>query len=165
MLKKRLFFLSQLLWQVLFFLTNTIWKDISKIPIWASRNDILDETRWLWLMDAPKSAIGNSYLVANVVYSLAIVEFIACLINIAIHLKKNWPQMTNIWKVIQFAMILCGILFSMIFELVQYCRFINMTAYYLLRYSIVTPEIFSVVVIILSISYKMSKGFGHKCQL
>lgn len=84
MLKKRLFFLSQLLWQVLFFLTNTIWKDISKIPIWASRNDILDETRWLWLMDAPKSAIGNSYLVANVVYSLAIVEFIACLVNIAI---------------------------------------------------------------------------------
>ena len=58
MLKKRLFFLSQLLWQVLFFLTNTIWKDISKIPIWASRNDILDETRWLWLMDSYNGAIA-----------------------------------------------------------------------------------------------------------
>lgn len=55
MMKKRLFYLSQLLWQVLFFLTNTVWKDIPKIPIWASQNDILDKMRWLWLMDAPSN--------------------------------------------------------------------------------------------------------------
>lgn len=94
MLKKRLFILSQLLWQVLFFLTNTIWKDIPKIPIWASKNDILDETRWLWLMDAPKSAIANSYLIANVVYSLSVVEFIVCLVYIVVYSKKDWKNMT-----------------------------------------------------------------------
>ena len=163
MLKKRLFFLSQLLWQVLFFLTNTIWKDIPKIPIWASRNDILDETRWLWLMDAPKSAIANSYLVANAVYSLSIIEFVLCLIYIAVRSKRNWKNMTAVWKVVQLAIILCGTLASLIFESTQYRQFINMTDYYFLRYSIVTPEIISAVAIILGISYTVSQRLGDKC--
>lgn len=163
MLKKRLFILSQLLWQVLFFLSNTIWKDIPKIPIWASRNDILDETRWLWLMDAPKSSIANSYLIANAVYNLSIIEFIVCLVYIAVHSKKDWKNTTAAWKVFQLAIILCGTLASLIFESTQYRQFINMTDYYFLRYSIVTPEIFSAVVIILGISYTVSQRLGDKC--
>lgn len=164
MMKKRLFYLSQLLWQVLFFLTNTIWKDIPKIPIWASRNDILDETRWLWLMDAPKSAIAYSYLVANVVYSLSIVEFTVCLAYIVVYAKRNWERTTVVWKVTQFAIILCGTAVSLFFEMAKYHQFVNMTDYYFLRYSIVTPEIFSIIAIILGISYTVSRRIRYKCQ-
>lgn len=162
MLKNRLFILSQLLWQILFFLTNTIWKDIPKIPIWASKNDILDETRWLWLMDAPKSAIAYSYLVVNVVYSLSIVEFIVCLIYIAVYSKKGWKNTTAAWKIFQLTIILCGTLASLIFESTQYHQFINMTDYYFLRYSIVTPEIFSVIVIILGVFCTISRRLRYK---
>ena len=162
MMKKRLFYLSQLLWQVLFFLTNTIWKDIPKIPIWASRNDILDETRWLWLMDAPKSAIAYSYLVANVVYSLSIVEFTVCLAYIVVYAKRNWERATVVWKVTQSAIILCGTAVSLFFEMTKYHQFVNMTDYYFLRYSIVTPEIFSVIVIILGVFCAISRRSRYK---
>ena len=150
MFKKALFSLSQILWQILFFISVTVWRDIPKIPIWATREEILDKSRWFWLMDIPKSSIGNSTLIAEVVFGLAIVECICCQIYIVIYLKNSRKNSSNVRKIIVFLVILLGCICSIIFEMQMHIRFVNMTSYYFLRHSLITPEIFSIMSLILA---------------
>lgn len=150
MTKFKLFPLAQFLWQILFFLSISIWKDIPKIPAWATRDEILDETRWFWLMNTPKSTIENSSLIANIVFSLSILQLIGCLIYIFIYLIGCLNNSTKSKIVFCLTLILLGIFCALLFELQMHNRFINMTGYYFLWHSLVTTEIFSIMSILLS---------------
>lgn len=149
MAKFKLFPLVQFIWQILFFLSISIWKDIPKIPAWATRDEILEETRWFWLMNAPKSTIENSSLIASIVFSLSIIQLIGCLIYIFIYLIGCLNNSTKTKIVLCLTLILLAILCSLLFELQMHNRFINMTGYYFLWNSLVTTEIFSIVSLLL----------------
>ena len=145
MFRKKRVLLSQLLWHMVFFLSVTIWRDISQIPIWAATAEILDETRWFWLMDAPDSTVENALLIADFVYALAIVELIFCVIYIARFLRHSWKVSSRTRKAVYLAVLGLGLACSVLFEAWMHRNFLQMTDYYFLWQSLVTTEIFSIV--------------------
>ena len=52
-----LFLFIQFLWQFVFILLITIWKSIVVFPHFADPSEILEKTRWFWLMEIGRAHV------------------------------------------------------------------------------------------------------------
>lgn len=153
---------SQIVWQFLFVLSATYWRGIPSIPYFAKASEVLDRTRWFWLVAVPKPSLANTSLIISVVHSIAFAEIIICIALIYIYLKYIWKYSNTIVKSISVVVVMIGLIVSLVFEHRMYANFIDMSEYYYLWQSIFSIEVYSVIALVLWIfKITTSKTMGR----
>lgn len=152
---------SQVLWHILYFNMCTIWRDILVVPHYVNTSEILDKSRWFWLMSAPASTVQDSSLILSLVSFPALVEFLFCIVWICSHLKRNWKTSSIKVKTSYISLLLLCIIISVFFELQMYSNFLNMSDYYYLWQREFHTEIFAITAILFSIIGYLSRRNFH----
>lgn len=155
---KRMFILlfSQALWHTLYLLALTVWRDISVFPTFASASEILDETRWFWLMEDPNSGGQHGLLISNMMHLVALTEVLFCLIWLFIHIKSHWRISSVKAKTSYVTIILTGAIISALFGWQMRSNFIDMTEYYFLWQRELIAEILAVVIALFALTSFLS---------
>lgn len=81
--------LTQALWQLLFLLTVTVWRDITVLPPLAARAELLDRARWFWLLEAPDAGTANAAMISGMMNVAEHLEAWFCLIWIGVSLRRH----------------------------------------------------------------------------
>ena len=136
---------SQIVWQFIFVLSISCWRFIPSIPYFAKASDVLDRTRWFWLVDVPKPSLTNTSIIISLVQIIAFTEIISCTILSYKCLKSIWMHGNAKTKCISVVVVITGLLLSFLFEYRMYTNFIDMSEYYYLWQSIFSIEVYSIM--------------------
>ena len=133
---------AQVLWQLLYLLTFTLWRRISQIPA-VGKGEILDRERWFWLMDAPASGIRHDLLIADLLCAAALLELLFCGIWLFRFLKGNWKRASRGARRGYLAVLVAAAVIVLLFHFQMRSNFLEMSAYYYLWQKLLPVEVAS----------------------
>ena len=154
--KRFLLLFSQALWHLLYLLSLTVWSGIPVIPRFAATSEILDKTRWFWLMDAPHSGVQHGLLISDMMQAAALIELLVCFVWLCLYLRKNWKNSSRKTKGSYVVIILMGLLISVLFQRQMRLHFLNMTAYHFMWQRDLNAEILAIVIAAIALTGSLS---------
>ena len=150
--------LTQALWQLLFLLTVTVWRDITVLPPLAARAELLDRARWFWLLEAPDAGTANAAMISGMMNVAEHLEAWFCLIWIGVSLRRRWRGSPAAVRAAYVLVVLAGLSAAALLLWRTRADFLDMTAYCYLWQRALLPEILTLTAALLALPGRRSAG-------